>query len=145
LTQPGERVIEVAGAKSQCDVTFLAPKDLALKVTKGFEDLTPVGKAIKEQHLSAGTTIKGRRTQFLAVLTPRRGKRTEQMQMEYQSIEDGHAARLRRKGWELVLLWQPDEKGGALEAYGARSQRRVYAKLSLAAAGKVVELLHGER
>lgn len=147
LAVTGGRTAGIQGKSAGCEIAFLAPTKIELKVSEGFGDVPPLAYKFKDMHLTAHTTAPARRVQFLTVLRPRESQGAAAVPVEYLELEngDGHACRLRDAGRELVVLWQPKDEGLELTAYGLTSQTRLAARLSLADENIVVELTHGAK
>ncbi len=124
----GQHRIQVKNGGVVCDIDFLAPAGLTLEQTDQY-DPNPVPRiTLREWHLTAKTTEKKQKTEFVTVYWPHRATDTIKKQATLRSIDGGYALNVELADKKLTALLPMDETK-TLEAEGTTTKGAIKLKL----------------
>jgi len=136
----GQEDIRIINEKAAARVSFLAPAALELSLTDKFDPPPRPRIKLTEWHLTARTTTKNKRMEFVTVIKPcRTGKETTPAQATLHKLDNGFAVETRITGRKVIALLRKGEKGQI--RFGPLSTKTQAAAFILDSNGKLIDRL----
>jgi len=121
-----------------CDIDFLAPSGLTFKQTNEYDPKPRPRIKLREWHLTAETTEKKKRMEFVTLYRPHRVEDKVPNEASLEQIKGGYALKVKLSNGELTALL-PTDDDVTLEAHGLKSKGAI--KCRLKRIGKPAETL----
>ena len=121
-----------------CDIHFLTPSELTYKQTDQYDPNPRPRIKMREWHLTATTSEKKKRIEFVTIYVPRRAKERVLNEAGLEKIEGGYALKVKLHNKKFAALL-PTDDSASLRAFGLKSKGTI--KCRLKQVGKPVEIL----
>jgi len=130
--------IRVRNEDVVCDIDFLAPSGLTFKQTNEYDPKPRPRIKLREWHLTAETTEKKKRMEFVTLYRPHRVEDKVPDEASLEQIKGGYALKVKLSNGEFTALL-PTDDDVTLEAHGLKSKGAI--KCRLKRIGKPAETL----
>ena len=121
-----------------CDIDFLTPSRLTFKQTNEYDPKPRARIKLREWHLTATTSEKKKRMEFVTIYVPRRAKERVLKEAWLEKIEGGYALKVKLRNKEFAAVLPTDDRV-TLKAHGLTSKGAI--KCRLQRAGGSAEIL----
>jgi hypothetical protein len=125
----GPRRLRVRNGEVRCDVEFLAPAPVRFTQTDQYDPNPRPRIKLREWHLTAATTKKQRRVEFVTLYCVRPSSDAPAATAELKGLDGGYVLSVSLAGARLLALLPADDEA-VLEADGLRGRGELKARLS---------------
>ncbi|MFC1563038.1 DUF4962 domain-containing protein [candidate division KSB1 bacterium] len=120
--------IQIINDDVVCDIDFLTPTGLSFEQTNQYDPNPRPRIKLREWHLTATTTEKSERMEFITLYRSHRVKDKAPSEASLEKIEGGYALKVKLSDGEVVALL-PTDKQAVLNAYGLKSRGAIKMQL----------------
>ena len=113
--------IRVRNEDVVCDIDFLAPSGLTFKQTNEYDPKPRPRINLREWHLTAETTEKKKRVEFVTLYQPHRVEDKVPDEASLEQIKGGYVLKVKLSNGEFAATFPTDDRA-TLEAYGLTSK-----------------------
>jgi len=111
-----------------CDIDFLTPSGLTFKQTNEYDPNPRARIKMREWHLTATTTEKKKRMDFVTLYRPHRAEDQVPDEASLERIKGGYALKVKLSDGEFAAVLARDESA-SLRAFGLKSKGAIKCRL----------------